>query len=86
VITLDLKSPEPGIGCWGCLTCGLPQAGAVAVLCDECLKKSNGYPTRACLGSPAENRRIAVTELTTPYGHDMSKHSEDPYGPEIHAF
>lgn len=76
VVMLDYKSPEPGDGCWGCFQCGLPMAGAVAVLCDECV--SLRQPLRfACLGSPAENRRIAIEKLTERFEHDMSKHPEE---------
>lgn len=38
IVMLDVSSPEPGNGCWGCFVCGLPQAGAVAVLSDVCVR------------------------------------------------
>lgn len=33
---LTLRSPTPGKG-WGCAQCGLPNDGALAVLCDACV-------------------------------------------------
>lgn len=76
VVMLDLKSPEPGTGCWGCFQCGLPMAGAVAVLCDACIEERK--PLRfACLGTPAENRRVPIENLTERFAHDMAKHPEE---------
>lgn len=78
IIFVDRRSPEPGIGCRGCVVCNLPQAGAVAVLCDECLEKSKGYPERICLGSPADNRRMPFSELgPEPFQHDEFKHAKE---------
>jgi hypothetical protein len=73
IVCLPLRSPAPGEGCWGCLVCGLPQAGATAVLCDACLS-SNREPACACLGAPGENRRVAVDLLTQPFEHNRLLH------------
>lgn len=79
VIMLSQRSPEPGIGCWGCLTCDLEQAGAVAVLCDACLEESHGHPKSICLGSPGDNRRLPIQQLDPAvFDHDRSKHADDP--------
>lgn len=76
IIMLGRRSPEPGIGCWGCLQCGLPSAGATAVMCNPCVE-SNAEPLFACLGAPQDNRRIPIAELPLePFDHDMSKHPE----------
>lgn len=72
LVMLSRRSPEPGIGCWGCIECGLELAGAVAVLCDKCIKTPP--PKNACLGSPSANRRIPLEQLTERFDHDMSKH------------
>lgn len=77
IVMLDMKSPEPGIGCWGCVICNLPQAGATAVLCDACLASSNAHPQRIVLGSPANNRRMPISNLTEPFEHDMTKHEAE---------
>lgn len=74
IVMIPRLSPEPGPGCWGCVVCDLPAAGAVGVLCDACLKES-GKPQKACLGAPSQNRRIPVELLTEPFDHDMSKHA-----------
>lgn len=74
-VLLGVRSPKPGDGCWGCLQCGLPMAGAIAVLCDECLE--HGLPAKlACLGPPGANRRVPIEQLTELFEHDMSKHPE----------
>jgi len=75
ILMLDVRSPEPGIGCWACLQCGLPPEGALAVLCDECLERGL-KPKLACLGALPANRRIPIEQLTLPFEHDMSKHPE----------
>ena len=76
VVMLGRRSPEPGNGCWGCLQCGLPQAGAVAVFCDDCLEQSR--PTLTfCLGYPSENRRAPVDLLTEDFQHDMRHHADE---------
>lgn len=77
IVIIAMRSPEPGDGCWGCISCDLPQAGAFAVLCDECAKTFNGRPLNIVLGSPDENRRMAVADLTEPFDHDMTKHTAD---------
>jgi hypothetical protein len=38
VIMLRKRSPIEGRG-WGCLVCKVPSNGAVAVVCDRCLRK-----------------------------------------------
>ena len=72
IIFVDMRSPEPGIGCWGCLICDLDQAGAVAVLCDECMENSKGVPLNVCLGSPADNRRFPRSQLKEPFVRSRS--------------
>jgi hypothetical protein len=76
IFMLDKRSPELGIGCWGCFQCGLPTAGAVAVLCDRCLEAEK-EPVTACLGAPGDNRRFPISDLPAePFEHDMSKHPD----------
>ena len=76
IVMLSFRSPEPGVGCWGCVVCGLPMEGAVAVLCDRCVASAG--PLMACLGFPRENRRIPYSQLTQPFEHDLRKHPEEP--------
>ena len=51
-------------------------AGAIAVLCDQCAKTFNGSPVNVVLGSPDENRRTALANLSPePFDHDAAKHA-----------
>lgn len=75
VMCLPERAPEP-IGGWGCITCGLPSEGAIAVLCDECL--ASGAPIHyVCAGYPSEGRRLARDVYRgAPFGHNAARHSE----------
>lgn len=56
----------------------LPMAGAVAVVCDDCL--ATDAPVKfACIGPAGDNARIAIEFLTIPFDHDMTKHDETSY-------
>jgi hypothetical protein len=72
VVMLDKKAPLPGRG-WGCVVCGLPLDGAVAVLCDDCLENGR-EPQMACRGYPAEDGRVPIGELTGSHEHDEALH------------
>jgi len=72
-LMIPKKSPIPGHG-WGCLECGLPSDGAIAVVCDECV--SANAPLRwACQGYPVEGR-YPIAQLRGVHEHDRSKHNE----------
>lgn len=77
VVCLPFKTKTAGFG-WGCFECGLPNDGAVSVLCEDCLGKyENGTPLKYAVdGYPFENRRVPVEELTELFYHDISKHRE----------
>ncbi len=73
VMMLHFKNQVPGHG-WGCVVCGLPPDGAVAVLCDPCFDRLNaGEATLkfVCRGYPATEGRIPFPELTVPHDHNM---------------
>ena len=72
VICLDVLSPTPGFG-WGCMVCGLPPNGAVAVVCDRCME-TQAEITDVCHGYPAEGLRTARAACTEPFQHDQAKH------------
>jgi hypothetical protein len=74
LLMLPLHAPHPGTG-WGCVVCGLPSDGAVAVVCDACLEAGR-QPTEVCCGYPLERARIAraAMEYRGPFGHDLTKH------------
>ncbi len=84
VIMLKNRSPIPGRG-WGCVVCKVPRDGAVAVVCDRCMRKHDGEPVDiwlrwACRGYPATDGRIPFAELEGEFDHDMSLHPEVEQG------
>lgn len=75
LIALDVAAPVPGTG-WGCVVCGAPNNGAMAVLCDACVE--TGAEVRyVCDGYPASGLRALRETCTTPFTHDMTKHPEE---------
>lgn len=72
IVCLPLRAPERGKG-WGCVVCGLPSDGAVAVLCDHCLETSAPI-LDVCCGYPKENMRTARASLIAAFDHDPSRH------------
>lgn len=75
VIMLHRKGPTPGKG-WGCLVCGLPLDGAVAVLCDDCLE-AKAEIRFVCGGYPAQDGRMPLEDLPEErFEHDLSYHWE----------
>jgi hypothetical protein len=83
ILQLDLRCPTPGRG-WGCLVCGLPADGAVAVVCAGCLPAVLALPDYqaglrwACKGYPAKDGRVLIAELTEPFTHRDDWHASDP--------
>lgn len=75
-VQLEVKAPEPGKG-WGCLVCGLPMDGAMAVLCDTCIEAviDGAKIVNACAGYPGENRRVPVASLTERFSHHEALHA-----------
>lgn len=77
VILLNQRAPVAGTG-WGCVVCDLPQDGAVAVLCDECVENER-EPVEVVLGYLAQKNRVnRALLLNTPFDHDPAKHAADP--------
>ena len=79
IVMLDRRAPIAGHG-WGCVVCGLPSDGAVAVLCDGCLElfQAGGVCLFACRGYPAKDGRVPFADLSPePFGHDEAKHQQD---------
>ncbi len=68
----DKRAPVPGTG-WGCLVCGLPNDGAIAVVCDNCLE-AEAEILEVCHGHPHEGRRMALSVINEPFEHDPAKH------------
>ena len=74
IVMLPLVGTIPGRG-WGCVTCGLPYDGAVALVCPECMGKE---PVYACRGFPDQEGRDPIADLVTPHTHDVLKHLNLP--------
>jgi hypothetical protein len=75
LITLHQRAPSPHTG-WGCLVCGLPADGALAVVCDKCIHSD--FKLRfAIRGYPRYGLRIPIEDLDPErFDHDASKHPE----------
>lgn len=75
IVMINRRGPTDGRG-WGCMVCGLPCDGAIAVLCDDC---ADVYPPRfACVGYPALDGRVPFHDLPPgDFKHDTSKHDLD---------
>jgi hypothetical protein len=65
---------------WGCLACGLPPVGVVAVVCDDCLVRYERDPTCLrffCVGHPGTDGRRDIVDLNpVPFEHDLTNHPE----------
>lgn len=82
ILMLNLLSPTPGHG-WGCVVCGVPADGAVAVVCDACVEEcgENGDVIKdrlrwVCTGYPASEGRTPIQEATGFFDHDRAGHPE----------
>src|SRR5215813_9404216 len=77
MILLPRRGPVPGHG-WGCVVCGLPSDGAVAVLCNDCLGVIEN-PRYVCAGYAVEATRFPFDDLDPePFEHDEALHADDP--------
>lgn len=83
IVTVERRAPIPGTG-WGCFVCKLPEDGAMAVVCDDCLPPLGGHMElkQVILGNPADKKRIAFDEL--PPGNfrhteEMHERGDLPY-------
>jgi hypothetical protein len=76
IIMLDRRGPTPGKG-WGCVECGLPCDGAIAVLCDPCFDAAR-EPVFAVVGYPKDNARMPLADLPVePFEHDPEMHRDE---------
>jgi hypothetical protein len=76
VMMLHRRGPVPGKG-WGCVACGLPADGAVAVLCDACTERYQKDETVelrfVCWGYATSGLRVPIDQLPPgEFDHDMS--------------
>lgn len=75
LITLHQKAPTPGKG-WGCAQCHLPSDGAIAAICDGCLRAR--APLRFVFdGYVLDGKVIPIEELPNiPHNHNEALHPE----------
>lgn len=75
VLMLPYRAPTPGHG-WGCFQCGLPLDGAVAVICDGCMRGQVEIK-HVCTGRPAEGGRTSISLVKGHhFDHDLTRHPE----------
>lgn len=75
ILTIERRAPEIGTG-WGCVQCGLPQDGAVAIVCDDCLNADTPV-FLVCLGHAMGQERIPLRDLSPkPFSHNLALHPE----------
>lgn len=77
IFMLPRRGPSPGKG-WGCIVCGLPNDGAIAVMCDTCVDNAVD-PQFVVVGYAKSGRRMPVSDLTDQrvFDHDEAKHRVD---------
>src|SRR5882724_8298573 len=71
---LPQKAPIAGHG-WGCMVCGLPLDGAMAVLCDDCVAQGAELMW-ACRGYPGSEGRVGIETLSGEHRHDPAFHPD----------
>lgn len=78
VMMLNKRSPRRGSGCWGCVVCGLPMEGAIAVICDACfVEHEKGAPVKFVVVGAAQNgERVPLESLVEDFNHDRTKHAQ----------
>jgi hypothetical protein len=73
VVALPWRGPKRVYG-WGCVVCGLPPRGALALLCAECAA-AEVAPVEALAGETiGQPERVPVARLTEPHRHDPARH------------
>ena len=85
IILLNRKCIVRGHG-WGCCVCNLPRDGAVAVLCDTCMKlfeEGRAKIKLACKGYPMDEGRVPIESLTEVHEHNTKIH--DLYEAEVRS-
>lgn len=73
LVLIDRRTPY-GDG-WGCLQCHLPEEGAIAVLCNECVE-GQVQIRQFIKGKVLSHERAPFAELTEPFEHRPAYHPE----------
>ncbi len=62
---------------WGCVVCGLPTDGAIAVVCDDC-RESAAPILDVCSGYAADPGRAEAASLRDkPWAHRRERHGDE---------
>jgi hypothetical protein len=79
LVCLSFEAPAGFVG-WGCVVCGLPSRGAMAIACDACCDR-HGQELPAelkfiCTGAfSTEGKRTPLDGFARiPFDHDLNKH------------
>jgi hypothetical protein len=78
ILMLPKLAPIAGRG-WGCVVCGLPADGALAVVCERCADTGVEL-VDACRGYPGEDGRVPIDTLEGEFEHDRRLHAQDECG------
>ena len=89
IVLLPFELPAPALTLtptcisWGCVVCGLPAKGAVAVLCGACSEEFASAQTplgkirMVVAGETLHGLRLGVRNLAGVFGHDSAKHDAE---------
>lgn len=81
IVAMEFEHPEagqtPARAVWGCFGCGLDSKGAMAVICDECLKQGNKVLDIVRINTSYPERLEITSEMRAKkFDHDMRFHPE----------
>lgn len=77
LMMLGFEGP-PGWTGWGCMVCGLPSRGAIAVLCQACVKAQRVPSFIAAGRNVGDNLRLRLDGkfVQVPFTHRLAQHPE----------
>jgi hypothetical protein len=81
IVLLCAQAPDPGYG-WGCVTCGLPNHGAMAVICETCESRTKSQTEAEnrlrffCSFATGGTGRLPIADLRGVHQHRRALHPE----------
>lgn len=76
VVFLPFQAPA-GFRGWGCMACGLPPGGAIAVVCQACVAAEKAPRFIATGVNVGDNKRLSLEGyVQIPFLHDARLHPE----------
>jgi hypothetical protein len=84
LVHVSRLAPTPGTG-WGCDGCGLPNNGAVALICDPCRALGNAVVIRDVCTAVANRSGRTPIELVerTAFDHRWERHPRKDWPPWV---